>query len=70
MPIYEYRCDDCRATFEQRRSFRQTEEAVACPTCGSAAERQMSRFVFALGDARAVPSGSSCACGGTCACAG
>ncbi|MDR7523123.1 MAG: zinc ribbon domain-containing protein [Armatimonadota bacterium] len=33
MPVYEYRCAECRHTFEQYQSV--GEPAPACPVCGS-----------------------------------
>jgi putative FmdB family regulatory protein len=32
MPVYEYRCTQCRHTFEEYRSV--GESAPACPACG------------------------------------
>jgi len=45
MPMYEYRCPCCAAAFEERRSMSAAGMPAVCPTCGSDAERQMSRFV-------------------------
>jgi len=40
MPIYEYRCEDCRKKFEKfvRYPDRETPEngAIECPVCGKA----------------------------------
>jgi putative FmdB family regulatory protein len=35
MPIYEYRCDDCREKFEDYLTS-STAPAPPCPACGSA----------------------------------
>jgi putative FmdB family regulatory protein len=36
MPTYEYRCQRCGETFEQRESVAEHEAAKAkCPKCGS-----------------------------------
>ena len=43
MPIYEYRCTACEERFEEL--VRNSDVAVACPECGSAAaERLLSVF--------------------------
>lgn len=43
MPIYEYRCPDCRKRQSIFfRSFAAVEESPACPTCGG---RQMTRLI-------------------------
>lgn len=41
MPLYEYYCEACDSVFEALRAVRQSEEAAACPNCGSAADRIM-----------------------------
>ncbi|MDD5255426.1 MAG: zinc ribbon domain-containing protein [Candidatus Omnitrophica bacterium] len=57
MPLYEYRCLDCAATFEYL--LRQSNEEVACPRCrGLRLQRLISTFALA-GESR----GSS-RCGG------
>jgi putative FmdB family regulatory protein len=33
MPIYEYRCEDCRTKFEKFLRYPDRDE-VSCPTCG------------------------------------
>ncbi|HVX85418.1 MAG TPA: zinc ribbon domain-containing protein [Phycisphaerae bacterium] len=35
MPIYEFHCDECDATFEQMTSMSQRDAKVKCPACGS-----------------------------------
>jgi len=74
MPIYEYRCRTCGATFEERRPMDDADHPGACPsghlgaarllpvfaTIGSAS--QSGGFPGACGDP--VPGG----CGAGCAC--
>ncbi len=52
MPIYEYRCEDCRATSSIRYgSFAQAATGTAvCASCGS---RQMTRLVSRVAISRA-----------------
>ncbi len=46
MPVYEYRCGDCGATFERLSRTVTAAEPVACAGCGGRAERQMSPFAY------------------------
>ena len=47
MPIYEYRCPDCKQIFEEwQRDYEEHE--VMCPVCGSKAERLISHTSFIL----------------------
>ena len=76
MPLYEYACPACGATFE--KLVRRFGEAVACPACASTdVEKQLSVFAVATsapsppfagcGAAACAPDGSGCgagACGG------
>jgi len=68
MPVYEYVCQSCRASFEAY--VRAWGEPVSCPRCqGTEVERQVSRFAFA-GPRGSVPASSGgCGCGrGGCGC--
>ena len=38
MPIYEFVCGGC-GPFERRRSFAESGDAMACPSCGGEARR-------------------------------
>ncbi|RME23268.1 MAG: zinc ribbon domain-containing protein [Candidatus Zixiibacteriota bacterium] len=58
MPLYEYKCRDCGAQFEELVSA--SDASVRCPKCGSEqTERQLS--VFAAGNTGT--SGGSIGCG-------
>jgi putative FmdB family regulatory protein len=65
MPIYEYRCPDCRHEFEELVSIVAAEEPRVCPMCASLAERRLSAFAVRVaggqgaGGERAV-GGSKC----------
>ncbi|HUF53732.1 MAG TPA: zinc ribbon domain-containing protein [Dehalococcoidia bacterium] len=41
MPLYEYYCDKCDEIFESVQPISKSDEAVACPDCGQAADRIM-----------------------------
>ncbi|MFI5182763.1 MAG: zinc ribbon domain-containing protein [Vicinamibacteria bacterium] len=46
MPIYEYVCSECRASFE--KLVRRWGEEVSCPSCQSGAvDKQISTFAVA-----------------------
>ena len=34
MPVYEFRCKDCRKKFSVVRPVRESSGAVKCPKCG------------------------------------
>ena len=47
MPIYEYRCPECKQIFEEwQRDYEEHE--VTCPVCGSRTERLVSHTSFIL----------------------
>ena len=47
MPVYEYRCDKCRAEVRVTPSIREHDKAkVACPKCGSTALRPLVSTFF------------------------
>ena len=53
MPIYDFVCGDCGG-FEQRRSFAEASDPVACPSCGKEATR-----VYSMPNTRRMPAGLS-----------
>ena len=53
MPLYEYVCSDCHASFE--KLVQRFGEAVDCPSCSSAAvEKQLSTFAVGPASSSAV----------------
>jgi putative FmdB family regulatory protein len=45
MPLYEYRCTDCRTTFEKLRPMSKADAPAICGYCGSAdTSRAISMF--------------------------
>lgn len=45
MPVYEYRCDTCGATFEMLRRMQDADRDLNCPECRSEeVKRQLSTF--------------------------
>ena len=69
MPIYEYQCQDCLATFDLRRSFSQANDPVDCPYCQSSAVTKLLSTFFALsvgdgGTTRTIGANTGCT---TCA---
>ena len=60
MPIYEYRCQGCGATFE--RFIRRAEDRqVSCPQCnGAAVDRIPSTFAVGSAERGDTPAASCC----------
>ena len=59
MPIYEYRCRSCDATFEV---MVRGGAGVSCPHCGSASVDKLISAPFVLSGKTARPAGRTC-CG-------
>lgn len=76
MPMYEYACQDCGATFELLRGMHQADDGVHCITCGSPkVQRMLSLFAavsregssFSASEMGASEMGASGGCcGGSC----
>ena len=67
MPVYEYRCEECKERFEMRRSFAESDAAAGCPLChGSHSHRLISNFYAATSSS----DGSTTAVAGSGGCAG
>ena len=64
MPIYEYRCADCRQEFEKRRPMSKSDAEIACPDCGGLhTKRGLSLFSFSRrngGSSEAMAGGGGC----------
>lgn len=59
MPMYEYRCQECGARYEQLRRMSEADTNLECPRCGS---EKVRREVSAC-----AIGGSSSGSGGGCA---
>ncbi len=71
MPIYEYWCQECRATFEKLRPMQSNDSEVACPRCGSKVKRMLSVVAAVSRSPEAegyASGGGGCGCGGNCGC--
>jgi putative FmdB family regulatory protein len=53
VPVYEFVCEDC-GPFEQRRSFAEAGDPMACPSCGGEAKR-----VYSMPNTRRMPTALS-----------
>lgn len=61
MPIYEYRCRNCRHVFEALRRMDDDGKTLDCPKCGKRRpERIPSVFAAATGKPAGMPHGSAC----------
>ena len=77
MPVYEYRCDECKERFEMRRSYAESDAAAGCPACHTQrTHRLLSSFVAMRsssgGGSQAVAGSGGCTgcAGGNCASCG
>lgn len=41
MPLYTYRCHDCKANFDRVLPLARYREGQTCPSCGAPAEKQL-----------------------------
>ena len=65
MPIYEYRCRDCRQVFQKLQPMSAGSDGVSCPSCGSArVERQLSVFASSSSIGSASPAAGCAPTGG------
>ncbi len=48
MPVYEFRCQQCKQTFTVRTSWRDKDKTV-CPKCGSLKLQQLFTSINVLG---------------------
>jgi putative FmdB family regulatory protein len=70
MPIYEFHCDDCDASFDHMTSMSDRDAKTKCPACGSKKTgRKLSVVAVGAGsNAAASPAGTHthsgmCGCG-------
>ncbi|MBE2239684.1 MAG: zinc ribbon domain-containing protein [Caldilineaceae bacterium] len=67
MPLYEYVCSHCGASFEQWVRSASSKEAIACPQCQSVeVNKQFSTFgvTGGAGGSSSVATGDNCSTGG------
>jgi putative FmdB family regulatory protein len=60
MPIYEYKCDECRHAFEMIRSVSESNEDLHCPACKSS---KVSRLMSVFSSSQSSDSSSAPSCG-------
>jgi putative FmdB family regulatory protein len=73
VPLYEYRCQSCSATFELLRSMADRQLAAVCPRCeGRTTLPLISRVALHAGAPATVPGPaprpSGGGCGSSCGC--
>ena len=66
MPIYEFRCKQCDAQFEEIRPLGDDGRTLACPKCGTKRPKKLLSS-FAASSGRSGPEGCAApeACGGS-----
>jgi putative FmdB family regulatory protein len=62
MPLYEYKCKDCEASFDALRAMSQADAPIACPKCGSEHTGRMISLFSAIGG-NGVIAGAGASCG-------
>ncbi len=64
MPIYEYRCQECKALFELISTSTESAPAPTCPKCQSAnVKKTISASSFRIsGGTSSIPSGALSGC--------
>lgn len=66
MPLFEYHCTSCGATFEQLIRSTRTPQEVICPSCKSKeTEKLLSGFAVTGGGTSSSAPAANCAPGGT-----
>jgi putative FmdB family regulatory protein len=74
MPLYEYRCSDCKSKFELLVSHQHADDVVCMKCHSEKVRRLLSVFALTNGgedssyDDMSDSMGGSCACGGNCGC--
>ncbi len=71
MPIYDYQCSDCGATYDILHKVREVEEDIVCPSCSSQKHvRLISAPSFSMhgrgSESHASNAAPSCENGGCC----
>jgi len=64
MPLYEYHCPACGASFEQIVRFSQADLTPACPECGYPDTRKAITAAASFSTSSGSASSSTCAPGG------
>jgi len=68
MPVYDYRCAECSATYDIYHKVREVTEDVICPVCGSKSYKKLMSVPTVATHSHGDSPSSSCACdnGGEC----
>jgi putative FmdB family regulatory protein len=73
MPLYDYQCNDCRATYDVFHKVKEVVEDVICPSCGSNRHTRLISAPNVVVSSNPGSDSSSCAenfggscCGGSC----
>jgi putative FmdB family regulatory protein len=41
MPVFDYRCEECKTTYDVYHKVREIAEDVVCPSCGSKSYKRL-----------------------------
>ena len=71
MPLYEYRCSECKTRFDALRAMSDADAPIACPRCSSENTHRAISLFSAIGSAGVIagagPSCGSCIPSASCA---
>lgn len=66
MPLFEFKCAECGAIFEQLVRSTRNPQAIICPSCKSTeTQKLLSSFAVSGGLTAGMSSAADCAPGGT-----
>jgi putative FmdB family regulatory protein len=68
MPVYDYRCEECKNVYDVYHKGKEITEDIVCPSCGSASYKKLISIpAMQMGNhADECPAGGSCDSGGCC----
>lgn len=67
MPLFEFTCRHCAASFEELVKSSETGEQTTCPACGKqGANRRISTFASRVGSSTRTRDAGDCATGSCC----
>ena len=72
MPVFDYRCEECKITYDVYHKVREVAEDVVCPSCGSKNHKRLISIpgvAVTNGSSHTKPGEQMCESGG-CGCSG
>ena len=69
MPLYEYRCSECKIRFDALRAMSDADAPIGCPRCGSENTHRAISLFSAIGSAGVIAGASCGSCTPSASCA-